>query len=124
MKRNRSLPRCLAFLAAVAALSLSMAFTAGVGVSASGPRPDVLTLDGGLAPGKAKLPPVSFLHDAHTEATMQNGWNCAMCHADISAKNPSYKFKRAGVRVSPDDVQAYYHQGCISCHDNVSGAPG
>ncbi len=68
--------------------------------------------------GTLQLPKVVFLHDAHTAAVIAEGKDCSACH-DSTNGVMSYKFKRLEDK-SAKAVQDIYHEGCISCHNDVA----
>ncbi len=62
-----------------------------------------------------KMPQVFFSHDLHMEALEQD---CSPCHtaSDVYFLDSEEK--------SPDEVVAYVHKQCVSCHAGVaSGKP-
>ncbi len=62
-----------------------------------------------------KMPPVFFSHEKHMEAVDQD---CSVCHTS------SEQFFLESEGMNADDVVAYVHKECVSCHVKVaSGKP-
>ncbi|ACV68168.1 sulfate respiration complex hexadecaheme cytochrome HmcA [Desulfohalobium retbaense] len=112
----------LVFGAALAcACAVLLAFQLGAEDSpeAEGPltrRPDVIRIDTMQANATLQLPPVTFKHDAHTEALAQKGQpaDCTTCHAfDEGQLDPAMK-NVAGKGY--DTAKKVFHDTCIGCH--------
>lgn len=80
-------------------------------------RADILTIEDAAEFKDLELPPVTFLHDKHTEALKGKDKICATCHKENKDSGRlSLKFMRLE-NESAEQLKKTYHDGCIGCHD-------
>ncbi|MFC1679084.1 sulfate respiration complex hexadecaheme cytochrome HmcA [Elusimicrobiota bacterium] len=98
----------------------AVALLAGVCIGAGGDsrgveRADVVTIDTIAEFGPLERPPVTFLHDLHTEALKEQGKDCASCHLEGEGVLFLPRFQRredAGKQA----LMELYHSKCVECH--------
>ena len=73
---------------------------------------DAIKMASNHAPGKTKMPPVWFSHDAHTTRLVSEG--CIQCHRKQEYQWV-YSFKNSD-ELSVDAADALYHEQCSGCH--------
>jgi hypothetical protein len=72
--------------------------------------------------GKLERPPVTFLHQKHTEALAKENKDCTACHL-VENDRLVPKFKRLKSTVK-QEVMDIYHVNCIACHkETAEGGP-
>ena len=105
-------------LAVVSILSLE---AQGVGEAQANAavRADVVKIDAMKELGALELPPVTFLHDKHTEAVIKAGKDCKSCHLEKDGKLVVKYMREKDTSVS--EVKAIYHTNCIGCHTDMAG---
>ncbi len=105
-------------LAVVSILSLE---AQGVGEAQANAavRADVVRIDAMKELGALELPPVTFLHDKHTEAVIKAGKDCKSCHLEKDGKLVVKYMREKDASVS--EVKAIYHTNCIGCHTDMAG---
>jgi len=82
-------------------------------------RADIIRIDSMRIFGKLTRPPVTYLHQKHTEALESRNKNCSACH--LSQDNRlSTKFLRLQ-DTSKELVMDVYHTNCIGCHQEMAG---
>jgi hypothetical protein len=82
--------------------------------------PDQITINT-LAPyGKLELPPVTYLHDVHTQALAKENKGCETCHY-LEASKLSFTYLRHS-NTRPEDIKDIYHATCIGCHAKDAAA--
>ena len=81
-------------------------------------RADIISIDSMRVFGKLTRPPVTYLHQKHTEALESKNKNCSACH--LSQDNRlSTKFMRLQ-DTSKEIVMDVYHTNCIGCHKEIA----
>ena len=83
-------------------------------------RADIISIDSMRAFGKLERPPVTFLHQKHTEALEKKNKDCAACH--LTEKDrlvPKYMRLKD---TAPQEVMDVYHANCIACHQETAAA--
>jgi nitrate/TMAO reductase-like tetraheme cytochrome c subunit len=68
--------------------------------------------------GKLERPPVTFLHQKHTEALAKENKDCTACHL-FENNRPVPKFKRLKSNAK-QEVMEIYHVNCIACHKETA----
>jgi hypothetical protein len=111
-------------VSAAAALLLAAAALVHGSVPSTGredrPRADVIRIDGLKQFGALERPPVTFLHERHTQAMAKKGKDCAACHLqDKAYLSPRYMRLQDTSRQATMDV---YHANCIACHRGTADA--
>jgi hypothetical protein len=81
-------------------------------------RSDIVTIDAMAEHGELELPPVTFLHDKHTEAVKKKEERpCLSCHVENEKeKRLEFTFKKVA-EAKPSAMKDAFHEACISCHD-------
>ena len=83
-------------------------------------RADILPIDSMKAFGKLDRPPVTFLHQKHTEALEKKNKDCTTCH--LSEKDRlSVKYMRLE-DTTKQEVMDIFHINCIGCHRDMADA--
>ncbi|MCF8070207.1 MAG: hypothetical protein K9L30_16610 [Desulfobacterales bacterium] len=80
-------------------------------------RADVITIDIMTTFGKLERPPVTFLHDKHTDALKKMNKDCRSCHLTEKDKLLP-KFKRTE-DTDKQFVMDVYHNNCVACHKDT-----
>ncbi|UCD82616.1 MAG: hypothetical protein JSW26_14660 [Desulfobacterales bacterium] len=81
-------------------------------------RADIIRIDSMRVFGKLTRPPVTYLHQKHTEALENKNKDCSACH--LSQDNlMSTKFLRLQ-NTAKEEVMDIYHTNCISCHKETA----
>ena len=83
-------------------------------------RADIISIDSMKAFGKLERPPVTFLHQKHTEALEKKNKDCTTCH--LTEKDrlvPNYRRLKDTVK---QEVMDIYHANCIACHRETAAA--
>ena len=89
-------------------------------------RADIIRIDSMRVFGKLERPPVTFLHQKHTEALEKKNKDCSVCH--LSDKDPSVDKKRMSTRYmrlkdsTKQEVMDIFHDNCIDCHKETRAA--
>lgn len=131
-------PGIIGFALAVALACTTLALAAQVTPSAEMGGAEELPSEAGViildaaAPsaseGGGDFPAVTFDHDAHSAALMELGKDCSSCHEPYSEDGSGrldYSFKNTAEKKDgkrgPDypALKTIYHDGCISCHDDM-----
>lgn len=81
---------------------------------------DVISIDGLKAFGQLERPPVSFLHEKHTEALAAQDKDCSACHLK-KADKMVLKYMRLK-DTTRQEVMDTYHTNCIACHRETKAA--
>jgi hypothetical protein len=90
------------------------------------PRADIIRIDSLKVFGKLERPPVTFLHEKHTEALAKKNKDCSACHP--SAKDPLSGKERMSLQfmrlkdTSKQEGMDVYHVNCIGCHRETKAA--
>ena len=83
-------------------------------------RADIIRIDGLKQFGALERPPVTFLHERHTQALAKKGKDCAACHLqDKDYLSPRYMRL---LDVSRPATMEVYHSNCIACHRRTAEA--
>ena len=83
-------------------------------------RADAIAIETLAAFGDLEESAVTFFHDQHTEALAEMGKDCSSCHQAQEEDGPlSLKFNRLE-DISYDLVKEAYHDGCITCHEDLA----
>jgi len=131
MEKGRAMLRWTAALAAVlmVALFLSSSMVFGLkSVPKEGleSRADIIRIDSMRVFGKLERPPVTYLHQKHTEALEKQNKDCSTCH--LSQKDEASGQQRMSTKymrladTSKKDVMNIYHDNCIACHKEIKSA--
>jgi hypothetical protein len=81
-------------------------------------RADIIHIDSMRVFGKLTRPPVTYLHQKHTEALENKNKDCSACH--LSQDNRmSTKFMRLQ-NTAQEEVMDMYHTNCIGCHKETA----
>jgi len=119
MEKGRALMRWTAILVTFVMASFLMGSPAVFGVKTPPQktlerRADIIRIDSMRVFGKLTRPPVTYLHQKHTEALENKNKDCSACH--LSQDNRlSTKFMRLQ-NTAKEEVMDIYHTNCISCH--------
>ncbi len=76
--------------------------------------------------GKLEKPPVTYLHQKHTEALEKQNKDCSTCH--LSQKDEASGQQRMSTKymrladTSKKEVMNIYHDNCIACHKEIKSA--
>jgi hypothetical protein len=108
-------------------LTVSLCLTAtgiygakGPSESAAQKRADIIRIDAMQAFGKLERPPVTFLHQKHTEALAAQSKDCSTCHM-VENDRSVPKFMRLK-NTAKQEVMDNYHANCIACHQETAAA--
>jgi hypothetical protein len=108
-------------------LTVSLCLTAtgiygakGPSESAAQKRADIIRIDAMQAFGKLERPPVTFLHQKHTEALAAQNKDCSTCHM-VENDRSVPKFMRLK-NTAKQEVMDNYHANCIACHQETAAA--
>ena len=83
-------------------------------------KPDQITINTLAAFGKLELPPVTYLHDEHTQALAKENKGCDTCHYVENNKLSFSYLRRTDPR--PEEIKDIYHANCIGCHAKDAAA--
>jgi hypothetical protein len=83
-------------------------------------KPDQITINTLAAFGKLELPPVTYLHDKHTQALAKENKGCETCHSVADNKLSFTYLRRHDTR--HEDIKDIYHASCIGCHARDAAA--
>ncbi len=83
-------------------------------------KPDQITITTLAAFGKLELPPVTYLHDVHTQALAKENKGCETCHYVADNKLSFTYLRRPNAR--HEDIKDIYHANCIGCHARDAAA--
>ena len=89
-------------------------------------RADIIRIDSMTVFGKLERPPVTFLHQKHTEALEKKNKDCSTCH--LSQKDKSTEKQRLSSKymrlknTTKQEVMDIYHNNCIACHKETKAA--
>ncbi len=83
-------------------------------------RADIISIDSMKAFGKLERPPVTFLHQKHTEALEKKNKDCTTCHLTEKDRLVS-NYMRLKDTVK-QEVMDIYHANCIACHRETAAA--
>jgi hypothetical protein len=107
--------------------TVSICLTCSGNYGAKGPsesviqkRADIIRIESMQKFGKLERPPVTFLHQKHTEALEMKNKDCSTCH--LTEKDrlvPKYmRLKDTGKQ----EVMDTYHINCVACHQETADA--
>ncbi len=88
-------------------------------------RADAVTLSNpvNFAGTKSEMPPVSFLHDQHTQALEGMGKDCSSCHAPAGKDGGGLSFVLKGTEtVTAASWKDSFHTACVTCHVTLGAA--
>ena len=151
MEKRRSRLRLAVILAAVAGIaiyglgfqSIEVRATVTDQDQAAQFRADIIEIDSMNVFGELEKPPVTFLHDLHTDTLDKNNKDCTTCHPKENVvyspalkENDGYsplskedirlspRFKRtlSAENMSQKDLMDLYHSNCLGCHRDMAGA--
>ncbi len=88
--------------------------------SAAQKRADIIRIDSMKAFGKLERPPVTFLHQKHTEALATKNKDCTTCHL-VENDLLIAKYMRLK-NTAKQEVMDIYHAKCIACHKETADA--
>ncbi|MGD8880481.1 MAG: cytochrome c3 family protein [Desulfobacterales bacterium] len=92
----------------------------GPSESAAQKRADIIRIDSMQAFGKLERPPVTFLHQKHTEALATQNKDCSACHL-VENNRLVPKFMRLE-NTAKQEVMDVYHVNCVACHKETAAA--
>ena len=131
MEKGSARSRRIAALIAVVMIALFMSSPAVFGkktIPREGleTRADIIRIDSMQVFGKLERPPVTFLHQKHTEALEKKDKDCSACHLSEKDKSTdqdrlSTKYKRLK-DTAKQEVMDLYHDNCIGCHKETKAA--
>jgi hypothetical protein len=83
-------------------------------------RADIIRVDSMQVFGKLERPPVTFLHQKHTEALEKKNKDCSACHLSekdklVDKERMSTKYMRLK-DTTKQEVMDIFHTNCIDCH--------
>ena len=81
-------------------------------------RADIIHIDTMKTFGKLERPPVTFLHQKHTEALEKQNKDCAACHL-VENKRLVPKFMRVK-NTAKQEIMDLYHANCVACHKETA----
>jgi len=123
--------RWTAALAAVFMVALFMSSSAVFGLKRTPKegletRADIIRIDSMRVFGKLEKPPVTFLHQKHTEALAKKNKSCAACHLSEKDKlTDKQRMSTKYMRLKDTTKQAVmdiFHDNCIDCHKQTKAA--
>ena len=123
MKKTRPMLRWagIVVLGAVFTLNGSLVWAEQAAAPTTAPgKPDQITIKTLAAFEKLELPPVTFLHDKHTQALAKENKGCETCHYAEDNKLSFTFLRRKTTR--PEDIKDIYHAKCIGCHAQQAAA--
>ncbi len=86
--------------------------------SAAQKRADIIHIDSMKAFGKLERPPVTFLHQKHTQALAKENKDCTACHlVENNRLVPQYMRLKSTAK---QEVMDIYHVNCIACHKQTA----
>jgi len=83
-------------------------------------RADIIRIDSMKAFGRLERPPVTFLHQKHTEALAEQNKDCSACHL-VENDRLVPKFMRLE-NTAKQEVMDNYHANCVACHQETAAA--
>ena len=89
-------------------------------------RADIIRIDSMRVFGKLERPPVTFLHQKHTEALEKKNKDCSACH--LSEKDKLVEKQRMSTKymrlkdTTRQEVMDTFHANCIDCHKETKAA--
>jgi hypothetical protein len=92
----------------------------GPSESAAQKRADIIRIDSMQAFGKLERPPVTFLHQKHTEALAAQNKDCSACHL-VENKRLVPQYMRLK-NTAKQEVMDIYHGNCTACHQEMAAA--
>ena len=92
----------------------------GPSESAVQKRADIIRIDSMQVFGGLERPPVTFLHQKHTEALAEQNKDCSACHL-VENDRLVPKFMRLK-NTAKQEVMDIYHANCIACHQETAAA--
>jgi len=125
MKKASALLRWAGILIAVVTVTI---WVGGIGVFGSvkptedriDTRADIISIDSMGVFGKLQRPPVTFLHQKHTEALQKKNKDCTTCHLSEKSRL-STKYMRLE-DTNKQTTMDIYHTNCIACHNETAQA--
>jgi hypothetical protein len=89
-------------------------------------RADVIRIESMRVFGKLERPPVTFLHQKHTEALAKKSKDCSACHLSekdklVDRERMSTKYMRLK-DTTKQEVMDIFHNNCIDCHKETKAA--
>ncbi len=119
MKKARARLRWAGVLIPLVAIAV---YVTGMGVfgmvsptpNVTEPRADIISIDSMQVFGKPERPPVTFLHQKHTEALEKKNKDCTTCHLP-EEERLSLKYMRLK-DTTKQEVMDIFHNNCIACH--------
>jgi len=131
MEKASSRLRWTAILLVIGMIFLFMGSPTVFGVKTTategpGARADIIRIESMRVFGKLERPPVTFLHQKHTEALEKQNKDCAACH--LSETDPAADKQRMSTRymrlkdTTRQAVMDIFHDNCIDCHTATKAA--
>jgi hypothetical protein len=89
-------------------------------------RADIIRIESMRVFGKLERPPVTFLHQKHTEALEKKNKDCSACHLSekdklVDKERMSTKYMRLK-DTTKQAVMDIFHANCIDCHKETKAA--
>ena len=83
-------------------------------------RADIISIDSMRVFGNLERPPVTFLHQKHTEAVEKQNKDCTACHL-VEKDRLVTKYMRLK-DTTQQEVMDIYHANCVACHKETAAA--
>ena len=83
-------------------------------------RADIISIDSMRVFGNLERPPVTFLHQKHTEAVEKQNKDCTACHLTEKDRLVT-KYMRLK-DTTQQEVMDIYHANCVACHKETAAA--
>ena len=84
-------------------------------------RPDVIRIDAVGQHKALEMPPAVFEHDKHMQKLAKKGQDCTVCHT--GSGNARGSFMGSADVTDPEQLKALFHNGCITCHNEMGDGP-
>ena len=81
-------------------------------------RADIIRIDSMRVFGELTRPPVTYLHQKHTEALKSKNKDCSACH--LSKDNRMSTMFMRLKNTAKEEVMDLYHTNCIGCHKETA----
>jgi hypothetical protein len=110
----------IAFTVAICLTGTGIYGSKGPSESAAQKRADIIRIDSMKTFGKLERPPVTFLHQKHTEALAKENKDCSACHlVENDRLVPKYMRLKDTAK---QEVMDTYHLNCVACHKETADA--
>ncbi|MCW8816470.1 MAG: cytochrome c family protein, partial [Ignavibacteriaceae bacterium] len=110
----------IAFTVAICLTGTGIYGSKGPSESAAQKRADIIRIDSMKTFGKLERPPVTFLHQKHTEALAKENKDCSACHlVENDRLVPKYMRLK---NTAKQEMMDNYHVNCVACHKETADA--